>query len=102
MRKSGNGAAPVSLCLRIVHEPAGSWSVHGIANRPVAHLPSLAASLDYARRECAEAAATLELLIDGFYAVVHQEAGWPRQLLRPYPETADFAQAELAARRRHD
>ena len=71
--------------------------MHGIADRPVAHLPSLAASLDYARRECAEAPATLELMIDGFYAVIHQEDGWPRQLVGPAPATTDFAQAELAA-----
>jgi hypothetical protein len=32
-------------------------------------------------RECAAAPATIELLIDGFYAVVHQENGWPRPLL---------------------
>jgi len=30
------------------------------------------------RRECAAAPATIELVIDGFYAVVHQEHGWPR------------------------
>jgi hypothetical protein len=71
----------MSLCLQIVHEPAGSWSVHGLANRPVAYLPSLAASVDYARRECAEAPATIELMIDGFYAVVHQQDGWPRRLV---------------------
>jgi hypothetical protein len=71
----------MSLCLQIVHEAAGSWSVHGLANRPVVHLPSLAASVDYARRECAEAPATIELMIDGFYAVVHQRDGWPRRLV---------------------
>src|SRR5262249_54907631 len=47
----------------------------------VAHLPSLSASFDYARRECAAAPATIELVIDGFYAVVHQEDGWPRPLV---------------------
>jgi glutamyl-Q tRNA(Asp) synthetase len=41
-----------------------------------ARFPSLSASLDYARRECAAAPATIELLIGGFYAVFHQEAGW--------------------------
>ena len=71
----------MSLCLQIVHEPTGSWSVHGLANRPVAYLPSLAASVEYARRECAAAPATIELMIDGLYAVVHQQEGWPRQLV---------------------
>jgi hypothetical protein len=56
--------------------------VYGLADRPVAHLPSLAASLDYARRQCGEAPATIEFMIGGFYAVAHQEAGWPRELVR--------------------
>jgi hypothetical protein len=67
--------------LRIVHEPAGSWTVHGLGSPPVAHLPSLAASIDYARRECDEAPATIELVIDGLYAVVHQPNGWPREVV---------------------
>jgi hypothetical protein len=68
----------MSLRLRICRDICGTWSVHGLSPLPVAHLPSLSASLDYARRECAAAPATIELLIDGFYAVVHQEEGWPR------------------------
>ena len=71
----------MSLCLQIVREPAGTWSVHRLPNRPVAHLPSLAASLASARRECAEAPATIEFMIDGLYAVVHQRKGWPRRLV---------------------
>ena len=71
----------MSLCLQIAREPAGIWSVHGLTNRPVARLPSLAACIDYARRECAEAPATIEFMIDGLYAVVHQQEGWPRQLV---------------------
>jgi len=68
----------VGLHLRICRNTCGTWSVHGLSPLPAAHLPSLSASLDYARRECAAAPATIELLIDGFYAVVHQENGWPR------------------------
>jgi hypothetical protein len=30
--------------------------------------------------------ATIELMIDGCYAVVHQESGWPRQLVKPEGE----------------
>jgi len=37
--------------------------------------------MDYARKECAEAPATIELIVDGFYAVIHQELGWSRQLV---------------------
>ncbi len=66
----------MSLRLQIHREVCGSWSVHGLSPAAVAHLPSLSASLDYARRECAAAPATIELLIDGFYAVVYQDSGW--------------------------
>ena len=79
MGEEAIGLASMSLCLQIVHELAGSWSVHGLANRPVAYLPSLAASVEYARRECAAAPATIELMIDGLYVVMHQPDGWPRQ-----------------------
>jgi hypothetical protein len=85
----------MSLCLQIVHEQAGSWTVHGLANRPVARLPSLAASVDYARRECGEASATIELLIDGLYAVVHQRDGWPRQLVASESSAPLMAAEEL-------
>src|SRR6266436_1089712 len=68
----------MSLHLRICHDTCGPWSVHGLSPMPAARLPSLSASLDYARRECAAAPATIEVLIDGFYAVVHQENGWRR------------------------
>ena len=68
----------MSLHLRICHDTCGTWSVHGLSSLPVARLPTLSASLDYARRECAAAPATIELLFDGFYAVVHQENGWRR------------------------
>jgi hypothetical protein len=67
-----------SLRLKICRDLSGTWSVHGLSSLPVANLPSLSASLDYARRECAAAPAIIELVIDGFYAVVHQEDGWPR------------------------
>jgi hypothetical protein len=67
-----------SLRLKICRDRSGTWSVHGLSPLPVEHLPSLSASFDYARRECAAAPATIELVIDGFYAVVHQKDGWPR------------------------
>jgi hypothetical protein len=61
--------------------PPGDWTVHGLGNRPVAHRPTLMASLDHARRECSAAPATIELFLDGLYAVVQQEEGWPRPLV---------------------
>ena len=74
VRRSGTK----SLRLKICRDRSGTWSVHGLSPLPVEHLPSLSASFDYARRECAAAPATIELVIDGFYAVVHQKDGWPR------------------------
>jgi hypothetical protein len=71
----------MSLQLKICSDERGTWSVHGLSPMPVKHLPSLSASIDYARKECAAAPATIELFIDGIYAVVHQERGWPRRLL---------------------
>jgi hypothetical protein len=76
----------MNLHLKICRDVWGTWSVHGLSPLPVAHLPSLSASLDYARRKCAAAPATIELIIDGFYAVVHQENGWPRPPLVPEGE----------------
>ena len=69
--------------LQIVHEPSGYWSLHGLPRNPVVQLDSLSASIDFARRECDAAPATIELMVDGFYAVIHQELGWPRRLVGP-------------------
>jgi hypothetical protein len=52
----------------------------------VSHLPSLSASIDYAREECAASPATIELIIDGFYVVAYQQLGWSRQLVAPEGE----------------
>jgi hypothetical protein len=71
----------MSLRLQIRRDVWGTWSVHGLSPLPVSHLPTLSASIDYARKECAAAPATIELLIGEFYAVIHQEQGWPRQIL---------------------
>jgi len=68
----------MSLHLRICHDTCGTWSVHGLSPLPAARLPSLSAAFDHARRKSGAAPATIELLIDGFYAVVHQKVGWPR------------------------
>ena len=70
----------MSLRLKICRDTRGTWNMRGLPQHPLAQFPSLSASLDYARRECAAAPATIELVIDGFYAVVHQEGGWPRRL----------------------
>lgn len=76
----------MALNLQIYHDASGNWSVHGLSAPPATHLPSLGASIDYARRQSRQAPATIELIIDGYYAVAHQEKGWPRQLLAPAVE----------------
>ena len=76
----------MTLRLQICYDLGGSWGVHGLSAQSATHLPSLSASVDYARRECQGAPATIELMVDGFYAVVHQENGWPRQLVAPEAE----------------
>jgi hypothetical protein len=84
----------MGLNLKICRDVWGGWSVDGLAPLPVAHLPSLSASIDYAREECAAAPATIELLIDGFYVVVHQERGWPRRIVGPEIDRPRPAAAE--------
>jgi hypothetical protein len=73
----------MDLHLKICRDVWGTWSVHGLLPIPVSRLPSLSASIDYAREQCAAAPATIELLVDGCYMVVHQQRGWPRRLLAP-------------------
>jgi hypothetical protein len=89
----------MSLCLQIVHDASGTWSVHGLPGQPAAHLASLAASMDYAREECAAAPATIELIVDGFYAVIHQELGWSRRLVTS-DEPEYLASSQLVVGRR--
>jgi|ERR1700761_2702229 hypothetical protein len=76
----------MALSLQICCDDYGSWSIHGLSPQPVRGLTSLSASLEHARRQCGAAPATIELMIDGCYAVVHQESGWPRQLVKPEGE----------------
>jgi hypothetical protein len=73
----------MSLQLKICRDSCATWSVHGLSSVPVPHLPSLSASIDYARTACGAAPATIELVVDGMYIVVHQDRGWPRQILAP-------------------
>jgi hypothetical protein len=71
------------MCLRIeiCRDAGGTWSVHGASLVPVSDLPSLSASIDYARQACNAAPATIELYVDGMYIVAHQERGWPKALV---------------------
>ena len=73
----------MGLHLRICRDAWGTWSVYGLSPLPVSHLPSLSATIDYAREECSACPATIVMIIDGVYVVVHQESGWPRQLVAP-------------------
>ncbi len=71
------------LHIRIYRDGRGAWSVAGLSPLPIAGLPSLSASIDYACKECAAAPATIEFLIDGLYIAAYQERDWPRRLLAP-------------------
>jgi len=71
----------MSLCIKICRDVGGTWSVHGLSPVPVSDLPSLSASIDYARKACNAAPATIELYVDGMYIVAHQERGWPKSLV---------------------
>ena len=73
----------MSLRIKICRDVGGSWSVHGPSPVPVSDLPSLSASIDYARQACDAAPATIELYVDGMYIVAHQERGWPKALVNP-------------------
>jgi hypothetical protein len=90
----------MSLRIEICRDAGGSWSVHGASLVPVSDLPSLSASIDYARQACNAAPATIELYVDGMYIVAHQERGWPKALVsseigrgRPVPAGPDPGRA---------
>jgi hypothetical protein len=95
----------MSLCIKICRDVGGTWSVHGPSPVPVSDLPSLSASIDYARQACNAAPATIELYVDGMYIVAHQERGWPKALVacetgrsRPVPAAPDPGRAAMFSR----
>ena len=73
----------MSSRIKICRDFEGTWSVYGTSPEQVFGLPSLSASIDYARKACNAAPATIELYIDGMYIVAHQESGWPKALVSP-------------------
>ena len=83
----------MSLQIKICREVGGSWSVHGPSLVPVSDLPSLSASIDYARQACNAAPATIELYVDGMYIVAHQERGWPKALVTSDIGTSDIGRS---------
>ncbi len=95
----------MSLRIEICCDVGGSWSVHGPSPAPVSDLPTLSASIDYARQACNAAPATIELYVDGMYIVAHQERGWPKTLVasdigrsRPVPAGPDPGRVALWSR----
>ena len=73
----------MSSRIKICRDFEGTWNVYGTSPEHVSGLPSLSASVDYARQACNAAPATIELYIDGMYIVAHQESGWPKTLVCP-------------------
>jgi hypothetical protein len=95
----------MSLQIKIRRDVRGTWSVHGLSPVPVSDLPSLSASIDYARNACNAAPATIELYVDGMYIVAHQERGWPKALVAsergrcdPVPTRPDLGRTVLWSR----
>ena len=68
----------MGLSIKICHDNGGTWSVQGTSPAQVSGLPSLSASIEYARKACNAAPATIELYVDGMYIVAHQDNGWPK------------------------
>jgi hypothetical protein len=95
----------MSLHIKIRRDVWGTWSVHGLLSVPVSDLPSLSASIDYARNVCNAAPATIELYVDRMYIVAHQERGWPKALVasktgqgRPVPTKPELGRPALWSR----
>ena len=87
----------MSLRIKICRDVGGSWSVHGTSPVPMSHLPSLSASIDYARKACNAAPATIELYVDGMYIVAHQERGWPKALVNSETGTSEIGRSRPVA-----
>ena len=83
----------MSLRIEISRDVGGTWSVHGPSPVPVSDLPSLSASIDYARQACNVAPATIELYVDGMYIVAHQERGWPKALVNSEIGTSEVGRS---------
>src|SRR5215469_2079384 len=88
----------MNLQLKICRDVFGTWSVDGLSSGLISYLRSLRASVDYARKACDAAPATIEFFVDGLYFVVHQERGWPRSLFAPNTDRAPQAYARSALR----
>ena len=89
----------MSLRIKICSDVGGTWSVHGPSPAPVCDLPSLSASIDYARQACDAAPATIELYVDGMYIVAHQERGWPKALVTSDIGTSDIGTSDIGRSR---
>jgi hypothetical protein len=83
----------MSLRIKICRDVGGTWSVHGPSPVPVFDLPSLSASIDYARQACDAAPASIELYVDGMYIVANQERGWPKALVRSETGTSEIGRS---------
>jgi len=84
----------MSLQLKICRDVWGTCSVHGLSAAPASHLPSLPASIEYARKTCDAVPATIELFVDGMYIVAHQDQGWPRPLFARSSDRARTTETE--------
>ena len=88
----------MQLHLKIYHKD-GAWLFRGLPQHPVRWFEDLADGLECAKRACSSEPALLELYMDGVYAVVHQERGWPHKLCRPKSSVGPLAKYEGARNR---
>jgi len=60
-----------------------TWLLSGDAIGPTRTFSSLPEAISCARELTDAAEAMIEMRIDGFYACVHQERGWPHRIHAP-------------------
>jgi hypothetical protein len=91
----------MQLQLKIYHDQNGGWLFRGLPQQPVCRFEDLAEGLECAKQECLSAPALIELYMDGLYAVIHQDRGWPHQLCRPQSRPRISCRYEGARQRWH-
>jgi hypothetical protein len=74
--------------LSISYDGRGSWRLDGEAVGPTRIFSALPAALDDARELTNAAEALIEVRVDGVYACVHQEQGWPHRICAPLKTAA--------------
>ena len=72
--------APAPTRFHIAQNRDGRWTVGWSDRSADTSFAHLSQAVLFAKRQCRAAAATIELDVGGFFAVVHQAAGWPKSI----------------------